>query len=122
MQASVGYELDYITRIDELPRNGSCSGQDPRMWYAHASRDDGANYSEKYKKAQEDTKVAKAICKTCPIKIECLSYALYHEGHGIWGGKTERERNAIRRLLKIKMVPREPFIMVSREQVNQTNE
>jgi len=122
MQTGSTYEFDGITRIDELPRNGACSGHDPRMWYAHASRDDGGNYSEKYKKALEDTKIAKAVCKICPIKTECLSYALYHEGHGIWGGKTERERNAIRRLLNIQMVPREPFIMVSREQVSHTNE
>lgn len=117
MYGEVVHELDKVTRVDEPPRNGACKGHDPRMWYPHASRSDAGNYSDNYKKAVENTKEAKKICLGCVKKIECLSYALYHEGHGIWGAKTERERNAIRRLLKIQMVPREPFIMVSREQV-----
>jgi hypothetical protein len=117
MYGEVVHEIDRITRIDEPPRGGACKGHDPRMWYPHASRSDAGNYSDNYKKAVEDGKIAKRICAGCSKKIECLSYALYHEGHGIWGGKTERERNALRRLLKIQMVPKEPFVMVPREQV-----
>lgn len=42
---------------------------------------------------------AKAICAKCPVQPDCLGYALeYAEQFGIWGGKTERERRAIRRL------------------------
>jgi hypothetical protein len=33
---------------------------------------------------------------------------MYHEPYGIWGGLTEREREQLRRKLKISMVPREP--------------
>ncbi|MGW4049526.1 WhiB family transcriptional regulator [Streptomyces sp. NPDC004779] len=39
---------------------------------------------------------AKALCTGCPVKAECLAHAL--DGrieHGIWGGKTERERRAL---------------------------
>lgn len=40
---------------------------------------------------------AKAICKTCPIRQQCLDYALWHgDKHGIWGGKTDKERRQIR--------------------------
>lgn len=36
---------------------------------------------------------AKAICKTCPVQAECLTYALQiREQHGIWGGLSEAER------------------------------
>ena len=42
--------------------------------------------------------MAKAICKKCPVIEECLEFAVERkERFGIWGGKSERERRAIRR-------------------------
>lgn len=39
---------------------------------------------------------AKDICRTCPVKVECLEYALsIREPHGIWGGLNEAERREI---------------------------
>jgi WhiB family redox-sensing transcriptional regulator len=39
---------------------------------------------------------AKAICATCPVRIECLDYAIeIREPHGIWGGLNELERKAV---------------------------
>jgi WhiB family redox-sensing transcriptional regulator len=36
---------------------------------------------------------AKAICKVCPVKAECLDYAVrIREPYGIWGGLTEPDR------------------------------
>ena len=36
---------------------------------------------------------AKAICAECPVREDCLEYALrVREPHGIWGGLTEAER------------------------------
>jgi WhiB family redox-sensing transcriptional regulator len=36
---------------------------------------------------------AKAICQSCPVKRECLDYAVaIREVHGIWGGLNENER------------------------------
>ncbi|MEV7991282.1 WhiB family transcriptional regulator [Streptomyces sp. NPDC086077] len=41
---------------------------------------------------------AKALCSGCPVRTECLAYALDERiGHGIWGGMTERERRALLR-------------------------
>ena len=41
---------------------------------------------------------AKAICGECVVKEECLEFAVIRkERFGIWGGKSERERRAIRR-------------------------
>ena len=37
---------------------------------------------------------AKAICRTCPIQIECLELGL-REQYGIWGGMTTQERRAL---------------------------
>ncbi|MEI8049884.1 MAG: WhiB family transcriptional regulator [Actinomycetes bacterium] len=39
---------------------------------------------------------AKAICKDCRVRRECLDYAMdIREPHGIWGGLNEAERRVI---------------------------
>lgn len=41
---------------------------------------------------------AKAICRRCPVKPECLAYAMADPRiEGIWGGTTDRERIAWRK-------------------------
>lgn len=41
---------------------------------------------------------AKAICAGCPVREECLSFALRTgQDHGIWAGLTAEERRALRR-------------------------
>jgi hypothetical protein len=38
------------------------------------------------------------ICRGCPVRAECLEYALAHdERFGIWGGTTAAERTRLRR-------------------------
>lgn len=40
----------------------------------------------------------KLKCKTCPVKAECLDYALAnHIQEGIWGGLTFGQRKSLRR-------------------------
>ncbi len=38
------------------------------------------------------SKRAKLFCHECPVKRECLEFALIYEEQGIWGGTTEEER------------------------------
>lgn len=41
---------------------------------------------------------AKAICATCPVADECLSWALEtNQSEGIWGGHSAKERRKLRR-------------------------
>jgi WhiB family transcriptional regulator, redox-sensing transcriptional regulator len=41
---------------------------------------------------------ARALCRACPVRQDCLDYSLsVQEPHGIWGGLNELER---RRLLR----------------------
>jgi WhiB family redox-sensing transcriptional regulator len=42
--------------------------------------------------------VAKRICRSCPVRMECLADALDNRiEFGVWGGMTERERRALLR-------------------------
>lgn len=44
---------------------------------------------------------AKRVCMTCDERTNCLEWALETgQDFGIWGGKTERERNALRKKRK----------------------
>ena len=48
--------------------------------------------------------VAQRICADCPVAAQCLEYALTERvDHGVWGGKSERER---RRMLRRRRVGR----------------
>lgn len=41
-------------------------------------------------------RAAKFICASCPVRQDCLSYALRtSEPHGIWGGLNELERRQL---------------------------
>lgn len=43
------------------------------------------------------TKEAKRICGDCPVKAECLAYALANDmKFGIWGGQSELDRKRLR--------------------------
>ena len=41
---------------------------------------------------------AKRVCASCPVRIDCLEYALQSgQGFGVWGGASEQERRLMRR-------------------------
>jgi WhiB family redox-sensing transcriptional regulator len=68
----------------EWRRHAACRGQDPSFW--HPRR--GVSIEPQ-----------KAICRGCPVRVDCLTYALDHAGanFGIWGGSTGRNRRRARR-------------------------
>ena len=44
------------------------------------------------------TREAKKVCQSCPVRSECLDYALaMDERFGIWGGLSERERRRLKK-------------------------
>ena len=46
----------------------------------------------------EPSREAKAVCRRCEVRDECLEYALANsERFGIWGGLSENERRPLRR-------------------------
>ena len=47
--------------------------------------------------ARAQVKMAKLICRGCPVNATCLNWALATEQEaGIWGGLTEAERHRLR--------------------------
>jgi len=67
----------------EWMRHAKCRGTDPSEYFPS----DGVGVEQ-----------AQRICATCPVRVECLEYALEHRiEHGVWGGASERERRRILR-------------------------
>ena len=70
----------------------------PLAWQQHAlcaQTDPEAFFPEK----GGSTREAKAVCRSCQVREECLEYALANdERFGIWGGMSERERRRLRRI------------------------
>jgi len=51
-----------------------------------------------FPKPNASTRAAKAVCRGCPVRQQCLDHALEHdERFGVWGGLTEKERSRLRR-------------------------
>ena len=49
-------------------------------------------------RALRQAQIAKSFCASCPVRDECLRYALASEqSHGIWGGTTAEERRELAR-------------------------
>ena len=62
---------------------GRCAENDPDLFFAVGAA---------------EHKQAKGICRSCPVRQECLAYAMDSPiDHGVWGGFTERERRRWRR-------------------------
>lgn len=69
----------------------ACKGMDPVIFF-------GPEHAETVKEKREREDAAKAVCNTCPVKHDCLEYALEaREAYGIWGGLTELERKTLLR-------------------------
>lgn len=61
----------------------NCRGADPDLFFPER----GAS-----------TRAAKAICRECQVRAECLEFAIVSsEKFGIWGMMSERERRKIRK-------------------------
>jgi WhiB family redox-sensing transcriptional regulator len=66
-------------------------------WMVHG-RCRGASPTEFFPSDGLGVEIAQRVCASCPVRVECLEYALVHRiEHGVWGGASERERRRILR-------------------------
>ena len=61
----------------------ACLNLDPELWFPERG---------------ESNRAAKRVCAACPVRDECLEYALdAREPYGVWGGLSEQERSQLNR-------------------------
>lgn len=65
-----------------------CARSDPELFFSDLSG----------QAAHNDTEQARLICAGCPVRAECLSWAVHTgQAYGVWGGATPAERRSMRR-------------------------
>lgn len=68
---------------DLPPVGGSCAESDPDAWFPEKG---------------DSPRLAKLICLSCPIRSECLEWAMRTDDRfGVWGGMTAQERRKLRK-------------------------
>lgn len=81
--AETAVEIEANQPEESWQNYANCLGVDPDLFFPER----GAS-----------TKEAKAVCRACVVREDCLEYALENsEKFGIWGGLSERERRRLRR-------------------------
>lgn len=72
----------------EWQTRGNCVGTDTELFFLP--------YNIRGEEKRQRIMQAKAVCNGCPVIQECLDFALRtEEPYGIWGGKSEEERQKI---------------------------
>jgi WhiB family transcriptional regulator, redox-sensing transcriptional regulator len=70
---------------------------DEIAWMTHAQCR-GTNPDRYFPSDGVGVEAVQRICVDCPVRVECLEYALRHGiDQGVWGGASERQRRRIRR-------------------------
>ena len=65
-----------------------CKDEDPELFFPVGTAGPAAS----------QIAAAKAVCFQCPVRIECLEWAIATgQDSGVWGGMSEEERRALRR-------------------------
>jgi WhiB family redox-sensing transcriptional regulator len=75
-------------------------GGRPERWTEHAvCAQVGADFWHPERGGITDSvRAAKKVCMGCPVKQECLDYALRRdERFGVWGGLTAQQRRRLKR-------------------------
>jgi WhiB family transcriptional regulator, redox-sensing transcriptional regulator len=64
-----------------------CKDEDPELFFPVGATGPAAS----------QIRAAKAVCIRCPVRLECLEWALATaQDAGVWGGLCEDERKALR--------------------------
>ena len=88
MALSSAHLLTLTIESDEWRRTAACRDTDPDLFFPVGTTG--------YALVQIDR--AKEVCGECPVKVDCLDYALEtNQDSGIWGGTSEEERRTLRR-------------------------
>lgn len=77
-----------MSNYEDWRQRAACRDVDPELFFPVSDTGPGARQADQ----------AKAVCARCPVREQCLDYALDTGlDHGIFGGTTETERRELRR-------------------------
>ena len=74
-----------FTGVLEWTADSACSGR-TELFFAPAGERPEARVVREAE--------ARAICRECPVLLECRDWAREHREYGFWGGESEEERAA----------------------------
>lgn len=81
------------TDVRDWRESSACFGMDQRIFFGPEEDEDETDAERRLR-----LRVARGICGGCPVRSECLDFALaIGERYGIWGGLLPKERRRIRR-------------------------
>jgi len=91
------------------PTPPNWTGQEPcaGLWHLYHNPDESdlpPHEREKPAERRMREAYATALCRSCPLLGECAEWGILHERWGTWGGLTEDDRVAWRRLHHIRVV------------------
>ena len=81
---------DYIPLEEETWKvDAACQGIDTELFF------------EDIPDARSYKRFVLKVCLECPVKTECLNYAVKYNLDGVWGGTSKRERIRLRKKLSL---------------------
>lgn len=81
-----------MTVLVDIKARGACRGLPDEIFFPPYDSD-SANAT------------AKAVCATCPVRAECLDWAMQYDEVGVWGGTGEADRRSLDRKRERKQCP-----------------
>lgn len=74
--------------MSDWRRRAACVGENPELFFPVGTSGP----------AQVQAAAAKRVCRGCPVRSDCLDYAVSAgQDHGVFGGLDEDERRRLRR-------------------------
>jgi WhiB family transcriptional regulator, redox-sensing transcriptional regulator len=73
--------------------HASCRFADPELFFPVSPSGPSLDQTER----------ARVICTACPVRRECLQFALAtRQAYGVWGGMSEQERGAMHKRAELR--------------------
>ncbi|WP_314220529.1 WhiB family transcriptional regulator [Streptomyces zaehneri] len=77
--------------MDNWREHAECRNEDPDLFFPIGTSGP----------ALLQTEQAKTVCRRCPVREQCLEWAMETEQTlGVWGGTSEDERRALKRRIR----------------------
>lgn len=99
-----------IQKYPDFDGSQPCASVGPTVMFpedlAHV-RSDGKRHRVDH--AYQEKEIAEFVCGGCEFIGDCMTWGLYHEEYGVWGGTTAAQRRRLRKQLDIKVV--DPYLV-----------